>query len=55
MKVRGLVRNDAKDVVKWRAVMGNKRLTPTTVGKIASKYLLLLLSSFVIPTVLMPA
>ena len=26
MKVRGLVRNDAKDGVKWRAVMGSKRL-----------------------------
>ena len=44
MKVRGLVRNDAKDRVKWRALSwGAKRLTPTTVGKIASKCLLLLL------------
>ena len=33
MKVRGLVINDAKDGVKWRAVMGSKRQTPTTVGK----------------------
>ena len=36
MKVRGLARDDAKDRVKWRAVMGSKRLTPTTVGKMAS-------------------
>ena len=43
MKARGLVRNDAKDRVKWRAVMGSKRLTPTTMGKKASKCLLLLL------------
>ena len=41
MKVRGLVRNDAKDGVKWRGfVMGSKRLTPTRVGKMASKCLL---------------
>ena len=34
MKVRGLVRNDAKDVVKWEgSVMRSKRLTPTRVGK----------------------
>ena len=25
MKVRGLVRNDAKNGVKWRAVMGSKK------------------------------
>ena len=39
--------NDTKDGVKWRAlegsVMGSKRLTPTRVGKMASKCLLLLL------------
>ena len=34
MKVRGLVRNDAKDGVKWRALSwGSKRLTPTRVAK----------------------
>ena len=34
MKVRGLVRNDAKDGVKWRALSwGAKGLTPTRVGK----------------------
>ena len=38
MKVRGLVINDAKAGVKW-----SKRLTPTRVGKMASKCLLLLL------------
>ena len=43
MKVRGLVRNDAKDGVKWRgSVIESKRLTPTRVGKMASKCLLLL-------------
>ena len=44
MKVRGLVRNDAKDGVKWEdSVMGSKRLTPTRVGKMASKCLLFVL------------
>ena len=42
VKVRGLVINDAKDGVKWRA-LSCKRLTPTRVGKMASKCLLLLL------------
>ena len=43
MKVRGLVRNDAKDGVKWRALSwGGKRLTPTTVGKLTSKCLFVL-------------
>ena len=51
MKVRGLVRNDAKDQVKWRTfVMGSKRLTPTRVGKMASKCLLLLLLPLSSPT-----
>ena len=43
MRVKGLMREDAVDRTKWRAyVMGSKRLTPTIVGKIASKRLLLL-------------
>ena len=41
MKVRGLVRNDAKDGVKWRALSWGDR-----VGKMASKCLLLLLLLF---------
>ena len=38
------MREDAEDRTKWRVMsMGSKRLTPTIVGKIASKRLLLLL------------
>ena len=44
MKARGFGENDAKRWSKMEgSVMGSKRLTPTTVGEIASKYLLLLL------------
>ena len=40
----GLVRNDAKGSSEMEgSVMGSKRLTPTRVGKMASKCLLLLL------------
>ena len=42
MRVKGLIREDAEDWTKWRAMsMRSKRLTPTIVGKIASKRLLL--------------
>ena len=44
MRVKGLMREDAEDWTKWKAMSwGSKRLTPTIVGKIASKQLLLLL------------
>ena len=44
MRVKGLMREDAEDRTKLEGyVMGSKRLTPTIVGKIASKRLLLLL------------
>ena len=42
MKVRGLVRNDAKG-----SVMGSKRLTPTRVGKMASKCLFFVFVFFI--------
>ena len=43
MRAKGIMREDAEDRTKWRPMSwGAKRLTPTIVGKIASKRLLLL-------------
>ena len=37
------IAEDAEDWTKWSAVMGSKRLTPTIVGKIASKYFVIVI------------